>query len=97
MPNSEMMKLIARNGTILSCGCEPPSAATAAGLIGAVGACVLNWLPVHPDQTLPAGELAGMPLPPDAARGAWVWLGSWLTVNVTVSVPPIWPITKPLP
>ena len=65
-----MMKLIAWNGTILSCGSEPPSALSAAGLIAAVGAWELNCPPVHPDQTLPAGELEGVPLPPDAAAGA---------------------------
>ena len=50
IPNSEMMKLMARNGGMLSCGCELPARPTAAGFMGPVGDDELNGPPVHPDQ-----------------------------------------------
>src|SRR5213593_1877999 len=36
-PNSDRMKLITRNGIMLSCGCDPPESPTAAGSIFADG------------------------------------------------------------
>ena len=57
---------------MLSCGCEPPVEPMAAPLRFTAGACVLNCPPVHPDQTLFAGELAGLPVAPLAASGACV-------------------------
>src|SRR5215469_5617852 len=85
-PNSERMKLMHRNGTILSCGCEPPDVARAPGSMFNDGAVLVNWLEPESAQKLPPG----LAWPPWFcwARGTWLCAGICWVVKVTVSTPP---------
>src|SRR5579859_549682 len=90
------MKLTTRNGTILSCGCEPPADPKAAGLIARDGA-VLSYMVVGAVEahTPPAGEdeLPGL----EKHCGTWLCAGIWLVVRVTVSAPQLCASANPGP
>src|SRR5215471_11563544 len=92
-PNNAIIKLIARNGTMLSCGCDPPVRPKAPGSILESGGLVLsNWPSDEFAHTVPTG-LALVPAA-DWASGTWEWSGIWLVVSVTVSCPPAWARTN---
>ena len=88
-----MIKFIAKNGIMLSCGWLPPEGPTMFGAMAADGAAELY-------QFTPAGA-AAYTLPPgeveepvaELACGAWLWDGIWFVVSVTDSSPAICPST----
>src|SRR5215472_17161053 len=95
-PNSEMMKLITRNGNMLSCGCEPPAEPKAWGAMFPSTVAVSSNCPNEElAHTLPLG-LACVPAP-ELHCGTWPWAGICEVVSVTVSAPPVCPSAKPGP
>src|SRR5262249_29115622 len=55
-PNNEIMKLITRNGIMLSCGCEPPADPSAVGSIVTFGAASVYMLLPETAHTLFVGS-----------------------------------------
>src|SRR2546422_10529416 len=89
-PKREMMKLMVRKGTMLSCGWLPPMALAALGfMVAFVLAPGAEATTVPAAQTPPAG--LGLEAPAELAWAEWVCPGIWLTVRGTLSAPAISP------
>src|SRR6478609_2125335 len=88
-PNKEIMKLITRKGTMLSCGCEPPVDPRADGAMITLGATSEYILLSSAAHTSFWG-LALVPAP-ELQSGTWLCAGICEVVRVTDSTPAVCP------